>query len=72
MVGAPRRAIASPDQAQDAEGAVDRAPTIDDAAEKIAGEQRRGCALRLDQGQENFEAAIHAKPLGGENFAAGK
>jgi hypothetical protein len=26
----------------------------------------------LDQGQENFEAVIHAQPLGGESLALGK
>jgi hypothetical protein len=72
MIGASRWAIASPHQAQDTKGAVDRPPAIDDAAEKIAGKERLKCALRLHQGQENLEAAIHAKPLGSENFALGK
>jgi hypothetical protein len=37
------------------------------------GESRKPLGgLSLDEGQEHFEAAIHAKPLGGENFAAGK
>ena len=36
MIGAFRRAVADPDQAQDAEGRVDRPPAVDDAAEKIA------------------------------------
>jgi hypothetical protein len=72
MVGASCRVIANPNQAQDAEGAVDRPPAIDDPAEKIAGEQRLGCALRLHQRQEHLKAVIHAQPLGGESFALGK
>jgi hypothetical protein len=72
VVGAVSRAIADSDQAQDAKRAVDRSPAIDDAAEQITPEQRRGGALRLDQGQEHLEAAVHAKPLGGENFALRK
>jgi hypothetical protein len=71
-IGAPRRAIANQDQAQDAEGAVDRPPAIDDPTEQIAPEQRLGGALRLDQGQKNLEAVIQPQPLGGESFAAGQ
>jgi hypothetical protein len=71
-VRASRWAIANPDQAQDAESGIDRPPAIDDAAEEIAPKQRLGGALRLDQRQENFEAAVHAKPLGGESFPLGQ
>jgi hypothetical protein len=71
-IWAPCRAIANPHQAQDAEGGIDRPPAIDDAREQITGKERRGCALRLDLRQENFEAVIHAQPLGGESFALWK
>jgi hypothetical protein len=70
VIGALGWTVAGPDQ--DAKGRVDCPPAIDDAAEKITREQRRGCALHLNERQEHFEAVIHAQPLSGESFALGK
>ena len=57
VVRAPGRTIANADQAEHPECTVDHPPLLDDANEKIPCEQRRGCALCRDQGQEHLEPA---------------
>jgi hypothetical protein len=69
VVGHLRRTVADADYANHAEAEIDRPPALYYAREQVSGEQGRGCALRLHQGQEDFEAVIHAKPLGSESFA---
>jgi hypothetical protein len=47
---------------------VNRAPLLLDENEEIACEQRRGSALRLNEGQEHLKAAS-SNALGGEPLA---
>jgi hypothetical protein len=57
-IGAPGGLIPEAHQGQDAGGAVDYAPSVDDADEQITRKQRRCAELRPDFGNEDLEPSL--------------
>jgi hypothetical protein len=66
-IGTAGGSLAEANEREHAEGALDRAPLLDDQDEAISAEERRHRAPRFDQRQENLEAP-RLEVLGGEGF----